>query len=169
MQNISLDQIAYLAVRHSNHYTGKFSVFVWGCKLILFMHRWFCPVHLIRWKSLHFEKKVDCGNNIPLRFLDWLFQLWCWFHRNSTTNSASLWVNAAFISYRTLVNLWNADHLQIESCQILFICLDTLFWHDSRRWLLFNFLLFLSDVEVFVWMLCQNETSVPLHSKSTSS
>ena len=32
------------------------------------MDGWFCPIrviHLIRWKSLHFEKKID-NMNIPL-------------------------------------------------------------------------------------------------------
>ena len=43
----------------SNHYTSKFSLLVWGCNWILFMHRWFCPIHLIRGKSLHFEKKLQ--------------------------------------------------------------------------------------------------------------
>ena len=53
-------QITYLAVRHFNHYTRMFSVLVWGCNWILFTHGWFCPIrliHLIGWKSLHFEKK----------------------------------------------------------------------------------------------------------------
>ena len=34
--------IAFLAVIHSNHYTRMFSVLVWGCNWILFMHEWFC-------------------------------------------------------------------------------------------------------------------------------
>ena len=50
-------QITYLAVSHSDHYIRMFSVLVWGCIWILFMHRWFCLIHLIRWKSLHFERK----------------------------------------------------------------------------------------------------------------
>ena len=39
-----------LSVTHSNHYT----VLVWGCSWILFIHGWFCPVRLIRWKTLDF-------------------------------------------------------------------------------------------------------------------
>ena len=50
-------QINCLAVSHSNYYTGMFSMFVWGYNWILFMNGWFCPIHLIRRKSLHFEKK----------------------------------------------------------------------------------------------------------------
>ena len=52
-------QIACIAVRHLNHYTKLFSVLVWGCNWIPFMHGWFCPIrliHLIGCKSLHFEK-----------------------------------------------------------------------------------------------------------------
>ena len=55
-------QITCLAVSHSNHYTRMFSMLVWGCNWILFMHRWFCLIrliHLIGWKSLHFEKETD--------------------------------------------------------------------------------------------------------------
>ena len=40
-----------------NHYTRMFSVLVLDCIWILFMLGWFCPIHLIRRKSLHFEKK----------------------------------------------------------------------------------------------------------------
>ena len=32
---------------------------MWGYNGILFMHGWFCPIHLIQRKSLHFEK-LDC-------------------------------------------------------------------------------------------------------------
>ena len=49
-------QITCLAVRHLNHYTRMFSVLVWGCDWILFMHEWFCQIrliHLIGQKSLH--------------------------------------------------------------------------------------------------------------------
>ena len=52
-------QITCLTVRHPNHYTRVFSVFVWGYNWILFMHGWFCPIcliYLIGRKSLHFEK-----------------------------------------------------------------------------------------------------------------
>ena len=52
-------RVICLAVNHSNHYTRRFSVFVWGCNWTLFMHGWFCLIHLIHpigWKSLHFEK-----------------------------------------------------------------------------------------------------------------
>ena len=51
-------QIACLAVSLSNHYTRMFSVFVWGCNRIIFMHGWFCPIcliHLNLRKSLNFE------------------------------------------------------------------------------------------------------------------
>ena len=34
-------QTACLTVRHFNHYTRMFSVLVWGCNWILFMHGWF--------------------------------------------------------------------------------------------------------------------------------
>ena len=53
-------QITCLAVRHFNHYIRMFSVLVWGCNWILFMHRWFCLIRLIGQKSHHFEKKLDC-------------------------------------------------------------------------------------------------------------
>ena len=51
-------KISCLAVRHLNHYTKLFSVLVWDWNSIIFMHQWFCPIHLIRRKSLHFEKKT---------------------------------------------------------------------------------------------------------------
>ena len=35
-------QVTCLAVSHSNHYTRMFSVLVWGCNWILFMHGSFC-------------------------------------------------------------------------------------------------------------------------------
>ena len=52
-------KIACLAARHLNHYTKLFSVLVWDCNWIICMHGWFHPIrliHLIWWKSLHFEK-----------------------------------------------------------------------------------------------------------------
>ena len=55
-------EIICITVRHFSHYTRMFSVHMWGCNWILFMHGWFCPIrliHLIGWKSLHFEKKLD--------------------------------------------------------------------------------------------------------------
>ena len=65
-------QIACLAVGHLNHYTKLFSVLVWHCNSILFMHEWFCPIHLIGWKSLHFEKtrrvQHSLGNILLLEF-----------------------------------------------------------------------------------------------------
>ena len=54
-------QIACLAARQFNHYTRMFSMLVWGCNWILFMHGWFCRIcliHLIGRKYLHFEKKT---------------------------------------------------------------------------------------------------------------
>ena len=48
-------QITCLAVSHSNRYARMFSVLVWGCSWIIFMHDWFCPVHLIGRKLTHFE------------------------------------------------------------------------------------------------------------------
>ena len=54
-------QIAFLPLSHSNHYITMFSVLVWGCNWILFMHGRFCPVrliHRIRRISLHFDKKL---------------------------------------------------------------------------------------------------------------
>ena len=55
-------QIKCLAVSHSNHYTiTLFSVLVWGCYWILFMHGWFCwicLIFLIGRNSLHFENKL---------------------------------------------------------------------------------------------------------------
>ena len=50
-----------LAVSNLNHYTTcrRFSVLVWGCNWILFMHAWFCSIcliHLIGRKSLHLKK-----------------------------------------------------------------------------------------------------------------
>ena len=53
-------KITCLAVSHSNHYIRVFSVLVWDCNVILFMHVWvcpICPIYLIIWKSLHSEKK----------------------------------------------------------------------------------------------------------------
>ena len=54
-------QTACLAVSHSDHYTRMFFALVWGCKWIMFIHGWICPIRLIHpisWKSLHFEKKL---------------------------------------------------------------------------------------------------------------
>ena len=51
--------VTCLAVRHFNHYTRMFSVLVWGCNWILFMHGCFCPIrliHLIAQNFLHFEE-----------------------------------------------------------------------------------------------------------------
>ena len=70
-------QIACIAVRHLNHYTKLFSVLVWGCNWIPFMHGWFCPIrliHLIGCKSLHFEKTRltsihDCHSENITRWL----------------------------------------------------------------------------------------------------
>ena len=53
-------QITCLAVSHSNRYTRMFSKLLWDCNWVLFMHGWFCPIHLIGRKSLHFEKKLEC-------------------------------------------------------------------------------------------------------------
>ena len=33
---------------------------MWGCNWILFVHGWFCPIHLIGQKPVHFEKKLNC-------------------------------------------------------------------------------------------------------------
>ena len=64
--------ITCLTVRHLNHYTRMFSVLVWGCNWILFMHGWFCPIHLIHligWKSLQFEKtRLDLFKIWPFGF-----------------------------------------------------------------------------------------------------
>ena len=49
--------IACLAVSHSKHYTMMCFVFVWDCSWVILMYGWFCSIHLIRWISLHFEKK----------------------------------------------------------------------------------------------------------------
>ena len=59
-------QIACLAVRYLNHYTNLFSVFVWDCNSILFMHGWFCPIHLI-----------GLSQKRPL----WS-KAWCWSEKN---------------------------------------------------------------------------------------
>ena len=40
-------QIACLAVRHINHCTKMFSVLVWDCNSIIFMHEWICPICII--------------------------------------------------------------------------------------------------------------------------
>ena len=50
--------VTCLTVRHLNHYTRMFSVFVWDCNWVLFMRWWCCPIHLdlIGWKLLHYEK-----------------------------------------------------------------------------------------------------------------
>ena len=52
-------QIAWLTISHPNHYTRMFFVLMWGCYWILFMHGWFYPIHLIGWKSPHFEKELE--------------------------------------------------------------------------------------------------------------
>ena len=50
-----------LVVSHSIHYTRVFSVILWCFNLRIFMHGWFCLIHLIYLigrKSLHFEQKI---------------------------------------------------------------------------------------------------------------
>ena len=52
---------ACLVVKRFNHCTRMFSVLVWGCNWILFIHGWFCPIgliHLIGRKSFSFWKKT---------------------------------------------------------------------------------------------------------------
>ena len=54
-------QITCSAVSNFNHYTRMFSLLVWGCNWILFMHGWFCQIRLILLiggKSVHFKKKL---------------------------------------------------------------------------------------------------------------
>ena len=58
MLDQGLTQIFCLAVSHSDYYSRMFSVLVSGCNKVLFMHGWFCPIHLIGRKSLHFEKTI---------------------------------------------------------------------------------------------------------------
>ena len=59
-------QIACLTVRHLNHYTRMFSVLVSGWNWMLFMHGWFCPIHLIH----------QIGRNFfILKKLDWRIQV----------------------------------------------------------------------------------------------
>ena len=56
-------EITYSVVSHSNHHTRIFSVLLWGCNWIQFMHEWFCPIcliHLIGRKFIHFEKLECC-------------------------------------------------------------------------------------------------------------
>ena len=55
-------QISCLTAMHLNYYTKPYTVLVWGCNSMIFMHGWFWPIHLIHligWKSLHFEKKIE--------------------------------------------------------------------------------------------------------------
>ena len=53
-----------------------FTVLVWVCNWILFMHGWFCPLHLIHLigrKPLHFEKSYTVLFGLPgmwIYFLD---------------------------------------------------------------------------------------------------
>ena len=71
-------QINCLAVRRLSHYTRMFSVLLSGCNWMLFMHGWFCPIrliHLIGWKSLHFENnRLFCS--LYLRFFVWTQREW---------------------------------------------------------------------------------------------
>ena len=46
------------SVSHSSHYTRIFSVLLWGCNWILFMHEWFSPIHLIGREDLFTSKKI---------------------------------------------------------------------------------------------------------------
>ena len=41
------------------HYSRMFSVFVWACNWILFMHGSLYLIHQIGWKSFHFEKRLS--------------------------------------------------------------------------------------------------------------
>ena len=54
--------IACWSISHSNHYTRLCSVLVLGCKLILFMHGWLCPIHLVHHLNHFILKKT----------LDWI-------------------------------------------------------------------------------------------------
>ena len=60
-------QITCLVVNHPNYYTRKVFCACVRHRWILFMHGWFCPIrliHLIRWKSVHFEK-LECRDSVP--------------------------------------------------------------------------------------------------------
>ena len=43
------------------------SVLVWGYNWTIFILGWFCQIHLIQWKSVHFEKKLDYANRCRTR------------------------------------------------------------------------------------------------------
>ena len=45
-----------------------FSLLVWGCNWILFMHGWFYPIHVIWQKNLHFEIKTRLGRGNSTRW-----------------------------------------------------------------------------------------------------
>lgn len=67
-------QITCLTFSYYNHYTGMFSVFVWCCTWIQFMHERFFPIYVIRWKSLYFKK----NRPIPLsgHYFASVFEFW---------------------------------------------------------------------------------------------
>ena len=94
-------QIACSAVRHLNYYTKLFSVLMWGCISIIFMHGWFCPIrliHLIGRKSLHFEKSriVFSAFVLTIRF----FSSRCSYHDVKHKNLLnSMWmISITFLS-----------------------------------------------------------------------
>ena len=102
-------QIACLAVSHSVHYTRMFSMLVWSCNQILSMHGWLCPFHLIGWKYLHFEIK-----------LDWLNCVINVYHELSTQNTTEHYLSNPKVQFLLLHSRRNSK-LQI---QILYIFSD---------------------------------------------
>ena len=60
---------------HSNQYTKMFSMLLWGCNWILFMHGWFCSIcltHLIGRKSVRYGK-YDEEYHLKKYFFDMKF------------------------------------------------------------------------------------------------
>ena len=99
-------QVSCLTARHFNLYTRMFSVLAWGYNWILFMHWWFCPIHLIHLiglKSLHFEKKLGWKNRsisiwpICLDLEDTIYKIiHAVYKQTITTQCYILWQTAQF-------------------------------------------------------------------------
>ena len=60
--------VTCLSVRHLNHYTRMSPVLLWGYNWAVFTLGWFCPIHRIQRKSVHFGK-TRMRVNPHLRFL----------------------------------------------------------------------------------------------------
>ena len=101
------------------------SVLVWGWNWFLFMHGWFWPIrliNLIRWKSLHFEKKTRFDNGLNVRFWEIVFTYLIYPVMYFLLCSSVIVINHTipFIPnwYYLMIPIPNMYHLQLTLCPI---------------------------------------------------